>query len=179
MSSGCGRYKVRNHYTREQMGSHLFIWLFRKLMSEYLNIKITNDNLPRGFIIMNSRRDNSIPHWIANGYVAINKRYSVYWKSFFNTDLYKLDVHGGITFSESLAECKTEHPHIYDAYLQLPNTHDGDEVRIVWFDTNHRWDTDAERDKDAIERETNYLVKQLLQFYVPTQEDIDEARRES
>jgi hypothetical protein len=31
---------------------------------------------------------------------------------------------------------------------------------------------------DAVEREARYLQKQLLQFYVPTQEQIAEAEKE-
>jgi hypothetical protein len=31
---------------------------------------------------------------------------------------------------------------------------------------------------DAVERETSYLQKQMLQFYVPTQEQIAEAESE-
>ena len=146
-------------------------------MSNYVNIKVSNADLPRPFIVMNTRMDKDRrDHGEANGYVAVNKRYSVFWKSYQEEELYRLDVHWGLTFSESLTECKEEHPHIHDAYMQLEWTHADDDVRIFWFDTAHPWDTKAERDKDAVEREARYLQKQLLQFYIPTKEEWREAQ---
>lgn len=147
-------------------------------MSKRLNIKISKANLPRPFIIMNDRMDKDRrDHGEANGYVAISKRYSCYWKDY--NELYKdIDVHWGLTFGESLAECKEHFPHVYNTYMQLEWTHDSDDVRIFGFDTAHAWDTKAEWNKDAVERETSYLQKQMLQFYVPTQEEIAEAEKE-
>lgn len=146
-------------------------------MSNYVNIKISKADLPIPFIITNERMDKDRPHdhWQANGYCAINKRYSLYWKSYSEEEVYRgIDVHWWLTFSEYLKDCKEHFPHVYEAYLKQPNTSKDDDVRIFWFDTAHAWDTKAERTKEAVEREARFLQKQLLSFYVPTDEEIAE-----
>lgn len=155
------------------------IYLFLKTtMNRYLNIKINNADLPKPFIISNEWMDESrakYHHWEANGYCAINKRYSCYWKHY--NDIYnKIDIHWWLTFSESLANCKEEFPTVYEEYLKLPWTHNDDAVWIFWFDTAHQWDNPIDWSVEAVEREAKYLQKQLLQFYVPTQEDIELAK---
>ena len=147
-------------------------------MSNYVNIKVSNADLPKPFISLNDWMDcDRRDHWEANGYCAINKRYSLYWKSYNEEEVYRgIDVHWWLTFSESLKDCKEHFPHVYKTYLEQPWTHEDDDVRIFWFDTAHAWDTKAERDKDAVEREARYLQKQLLQFYVPTKEEWREAQ---
>ena len=142
----------------------------------YVNIKISNADLPKPFIVMNDwMNKDRIRHGEANGYCAVSKKYSCYGKNY-NDMYHDIDIHGWLTLSESLADCKEWFPHIYNAYLQLEWTHADDDVRIFWFDTAHPWDTKAERDKDAVEREARYLQKQLLQFYVPTKEEWREAQ---
>lgn len=143
-------------------------------MSNYVNIKISKADLPIPFIITNERMDKDRPHdhWQANGYCAINKKYSVYWHDYTHVDI---DIHWGLTFAESLNQCEIDFPHVYEAYLKQPNTSKDDEVRIFGFDTAHAWDTKAERTKEAVEGEARFLQKQLLSFYVPTDEEIAEA----
>lgn len=149
-------------------------------MAKYLNIKINTSDLPKAFTISNERMDESrakYHHWEANGYVAVSSRYSCYWKHY--NDIYnKIDIHWGLTFSQSLAECKEEFPSVYEEYLKQPCTSADDDVRIFGFDTAHQWDNPVDWSKDAVERETAYLQKQMLQFYVPTQEQIAEAEGE-
>lgn len=150
------------------------------MMTKYLNIKIGNSDLPKPFIISNEWMDESrakYHHGEANWYVAVTPRYSCYWKHY--NDIYsKIDIHWGLTFSQSLQDCKEEFPSVYEAYLQLPNTSPDDAVWIFWFDTAHQWDNPVDWSMDAVERETSYLQKQMLQFYVPTQEQIAEAEGE-
>ena len=149
-------------------------------MSKRLNIKISTSDLPKAFTISNEWMDESRAkdhHWEANGYVAVTSRYSCYWKHY--NDIYnEIDIHGWLTFSQSLSECKEEFPHVYEEYLKQPWTHDNDAVRIFGFDTAHWWDNPVDWSKDAVERETAYLQKQMLQFYVPTKEQIAEAEKE-
>ena len=146
-------------------------------MSNYVNVKISIADLPKPFIIMNDWMNNFRRHGEANGYCAVSQRYSCYGKDY--NDLYHdIDIHWGLTFWQSLASCKEEFQHVYNAYLQLEGTHDTDDVRIFWFDTAHPWDDSDERSKEAVEREARYLQKQLLSFYVPTQEELDEAKAE-
>lgn len=145
-------------------------------MSNYVNIKVSNADLPKPFIVMNDWMDDYIPHWEANGYCAINRKYDVYGEDYMSERLYHaIDVHWWLTYGELLSKAW---PLIKNAYLQLEWTHKDDDVRIFGFDTNHYWDNAWTRDKDAVEREARYLQKQLLQFYVPTQEEIDEAEGE-
>ena len=149
-------------------------------MTKYLNIKVSIADLPKKFTISNEWMDESrakYHHGKANWYVAVTPRYSCYWKHY--NDIYsKIDIHGWLTFSQSLAECKEEFPSVYEEYLKQPWTHDDDDVRIFGFDTAHQWDNPVDRSMDAVERETSYLQKQMLQFYVPTQEQIAEAESE-
>lgn len=149
-------------------------------MTKYLNIKISIADLPKKFTISNEWMDESRAkdhHGDANWYVAVTSRYSCYWKHY--NDIYsKIDIHWGLTFSQSLKDCKEEFPSVYEAYLKLPNTHNDDAVRIFGFDTAHQWDNPVDWSKDAVERETSYLQKQMLQFYVPTKEQIAEAESE-
>ena len=147
-------------------------------MSNRVNIKISNADLPKPFIVMNEwMNKDRVRHWEANGYCAVSKRYSCYGKNY-NDMYHDIDIHGWLTLSESLADCKEWFPHIYNAYLQLEGTHDTDEVRIFGFDTAHPWDNEVEWSKEAVEREARFLQKQLLSFYVPTQEERDEAEAE-
>ena len=147
-------------------------------MSNRVNIKISNADLPKPFIVMNEwMNKDRVRHGEANGYCAVSKRYSCYGKNY-NDMYHDIDIHWGLTFSQSLADCKEWFPHIYNAYLQLEGTHDTDEVRIFGFDTAHPWDNESERSKEAVEREARFLQKQLLSFYVPTQEERDEAEAE-
>lgn len=149
-------------------------------MTKPVTIKISLSDLPKKFTITNEWMDESrakYHHWEANGYVAVTPRYSCYWKHY-NKIYSKIEIHWGLTFSQSLQDCKEEFPHVYEEYLKLPNTSTGDDVRIFGFDTAHQWDNPVDWSMDAVERETSYLQKQMLQFYVPTQEEIAEAESE-
>lgn len=138
-----------------------------------LTIKILNKDLPKTFTISNDRMDESrakYHHGKANWYVAVTPRYSCYWKHY--NDIYsKIDIHWGLTFSQSLAECKEEFPSVYEAYLKLPNTSADDAVWIFWFDTAHQWDNPIDWSVEAVEKEVKYLQKQMLQFYVPDEQE--------
>lgn len=172
-------------------------------MSNYVNIKISNADLPKPFIVMNDRMDkrisNDIPeehrhlfnHWEANGYCAVNRKYACYWQDYNRLcrhdpddkqnplmNFETIDIHWGLTFGESLAECKKHFPHIYNAYLQLEGTSSKDDVYIFGFDTHHYGDNESDRSKEAVEAEARRLAKQMLSYYVPTKEEIEQAEKE-
>ena len=148
------------------------------MMSKYVNIKIGNSDLPRTFICLNDRANYDwMRHGEANWYVAINRRYSIFWKDY--NELYNLiDVHWWLTFWESLAECKEHFPHVFKTYMELEWTSEDDDVFIYGFDTMHSWDNEVNWSKENVEKETKYLQKQMLQFYVPTEEEYAEAEQD-
>ena len=140
-------------------------------MSKFKNIKISNADLPKTFICLNDRANYDwMRHWEANWYVAINRRYSIFWKHY--DELYNLiNVHWGLTFWESLANCKEHFPHIFKTYTELEWTSEDDDVFIYGFDTMHSWDNEVNWSKENVEKETKYLQKQMLSFYIVNDND--------
>ena len=154
--------------------------IYKKTMTKYYNIKISNADLPKPFIVSNARMDEQRSwkeHGEANWYCAVNEKYSCYGKDYRKL-CRDIDVHWWLTFAESLSGCKEEFSDIYNAYLKLEGTKPTDKVWIFGFDTRHHGDSKEERSTEAVEREARSLQRQLLSDYVPTQEDIDKAKAE-
>lgn len=140
-------------------------------MSKFKNIKIGNSDLPKPFICLNDRANYDwMKHGEANWYVAINRRYSIFWKDY-NELCDLIDVHWGLTFWESLAECKEHFPHVFKTYMELEWTSEDDDVFIYGFDTMHSWDNEVNWSKENVEKETKYLQKQMLSFYIVNDND--------
>ena len=62
-------------------------------MSNYVNVKVNNADLPKPFIVMNDRMNDFRRHGEANGYCAVSKKYSCYGKDY-NNLYHDIDIHG-------------------------------------------------------------------------------------
>ena len=87
------------------------------------------------------------PHGWGNGYVIIPKGHPLHGKHYDDIDV---EVHGGLTFSESAKE------------LDWPEITENDkEGWVVGFDTAHYSDSLSNWPKEAVQKETRRLAKQL------------------
>jgi hypothetical protein len=123
--------------------------------------------------VSDSVRNLLYSHWVANGYVAVDKSYKCYGKDYNDLcysfdrkdkslDKYEtIDVHGWLTFGEHLSKVG---PLIKNAYLQLEWTSEDDDVWIFGFDTNHYGDNQETQNKEYVEKEAKHLASQMLQF---------------
>jgi len=90
-----------------------------------------------------------IDNGLYNGYVAVPKGHPWFGKSC--DDLMHLNVHGGITYSET----------------------ESDEWHVVGFDTCHHGDTASEWDVQAVAKEAQSLLHQSHQASYPYMMDVE------
>ena len=87
-------------------------------------------------ILRETHRMATFDNGLYNGYVAVPKGHPWFGKSY--DDLMHLDVHGGITYSETESE----------------------DWHVVGFDTCHYGDKASEWDVQAVAKEAEFLLKQ-------------------
>lgn len=101
----------------------------------------------------------------ANGYVAIPPEHPLYGRRY---DDFDVDIHGGLTFSESAALVKT---HFNPNFLELCELNDiPDDYWVFGFDTMHYMDTLDYWSREMVIAE----VKKLEKFFVNYVENSDE-----
>lgn len=143
-------------------------------MSDYVNVKIPINDIPKWFVVANEQRLNNdtldfiqdkykhmYQNWEANWYVSINDNHPYYGLDYDTVDRELIDkanfyVHWWLTFGEHLSKCPE---HIKKAYLKLEWTSEDDNVYIYWFDTFHLHDTPEEWPMDKVIEHTQWLRK--------------------
>ena len=110
-------------------------------MSNYVNVKIPNEVIPKWFVVKNDWMNDKFitSHGEANWYVAITKEHPYYEVDYWTVDKELIDkadfaVHWWLTYGEHLSKAW---PLIKEAYLKLEWTSADDDMWIFGFDTNH------------------------------------------
>lgn len=103
-----------------------------------------------------------IPHGYANGYVAVPQNHPLWGKDYDDEELWNIDVHGGLTYSDSWRD-------------QFPNAEllDGEVPKGYWifgFDTAHYGDNSENCDRQYCINEVTSL-KEQLENYETVQKD--------
>ncbi len=129
------------------------------------------------FIRSNNWREWSeyLPHGEANGYVAVPPGNRYHGKHY--DDVEGIYVHGGLTFSEPAYFTNAIHAKSYSwklssgrnpifdnaEYVDGKPEDIGDDWWVFGFDTFHSGDNPEEWDREAVIRETMYLMEQLTE----------------
>lgn len=109
-------------------------------------------------------RNNSMPKemlmssGVANGYVAIPPEHPLFGKSMSDSEIEKLRVHGGVTFTGSFYECQE---HFSSMRFLTPGIQPAPNWWVIGFDTCHWNDSPETCPLAYVVAETENLKRQL------------------